>query len=122
MTVTNKEGYQGGSSGSKDFNAQLTKIKANNPDVLMLPVYYSDAALIAGCRHRLRASPPTLLGADGWDGVIEKIDASNLSAVANARFCSQYSASSTDPELQAFLKEYKERYGMDANMFAGAGL
>ena len=38
MTVTNKEGYQGGSSGSKDFNAQLTKIKANNPDVLMLPV------------------------------------------------------------------------------------
>ena len=41
--------------------------------------------------------------------------------MANARFCSKYSASSTDPELQAFLKEYKERYGMDANMFAVLG-
>ena len=120
MTVTNKEGYQGGSSGSKDFNAQLTKIKANNPDVLMLPVYYSDAALIA-VQAQAQGITATLLGADGWDGVIEKIDASNLSAVANARFCSQYSASSTDPELQAFLKEYKERYGMDANMFAVLG-
>ena len=117
MTITNKEGY---ASKSTDFNSQLTKIKANNPDVLMLPVYYSDAALIA-VQAQAQGITSTLLGADGWDGVIEKIDASNLSAVANARFCSQYSASSTDPELQAFLKEYKERYGMDANMFAVLG-
>ena len=117
ITVTNKEGYQ---TGSTDFNSQLTKIKASNPDVLMVPVYYSDVALIA-VQAKAQGITSTFLGADGWDGVLEKIDASNVDAVANSYFCSQYSATSTDADLQAFLKLYKETYGMDANMFAVLG-
>ena len=115
--MTNKEGYQ---TGSTDFNSQLTKIKASNPDVLMVPVYYSDVALIA-VQAKAQGITSTFLGADGWDGVLEKIDASNVDAVANSYFCSQYSATSTDADLQAFLKLYKETYGMDANMFAVLG-
>ncbi|MDR3283584.1 MAG: ABC transporter substrate-binding protein, partial [Treponema sp.] len=34
-------------TGEKDFNAQITKIKATNPDVVYLPDYYSTVALIA---------------------------------------------------------------------------
>ena len=117
MTVTNKEGY---TTGSTDFNTQLTKIKANNPDVIMVPVYYSDVALIA-IQAKQQGITSKLLGADGWDGVLEKIDASNADALANAYFCSQYSASSTDPKLQAFLAKYKTTYGIDANMFAVLG-
>lgn len=117
MTITNKEGY---TSGSTDFNAQLTKIKGSNPDVIMIPVYYSDVALIA-VQAKNQGITSTLLGADGWDGVLEKIDASNVSALSKAYFCSQYSASSTDPDLQAFLKKYKEKYSIDANMFSVLG-
>lgn len=117
ITVTNKEGYQ---TGSTDFNSQLTKIKASNPDVLMVPVYYSDVALIA-VQAKAQGIVSTLLGVDGWDGVLEKIDASNVDAVADSYFCSQYSATSTDEDLQAFLKLYKETYKMDANMFAVLG-
>lgn len=117
MTVTNKEGY---TTGSSDFKAQLTNIKASNPDVIMIPVYYSDVALIATQAKSLGITSK-LLGADGWDGVLEKIDASNAGALANAYFCSQYSAQSTDPDLQAFLKKYKETYGIDANMFSVLG-
>lgn len=117
ITVTNKEGYQ---TGSTDFNSQLTKIKASNPDVLMVPVYYSDVALIA-VQAKAQGITSTFLGADGWDGVLEKIDASNVDAVADSYFCSQYSATSTDEDLQAFLKLYKETYKMDANMFAVLG-
>lgn len=117
ITITDKEAYQ---SGSVDFKSQLTKIKAGNPDVIMVPVYYSDVALIAVQAKDIGITSK-LLGADGWDGVLEKIDASNLDAVKNCYFCSQYSAESTDPKLQAFLKEYKTAYNTDANMFAVLG-
>ncbi len=117
LTITNKEAYQ---SGSVDFKSQLTKIKAGNPDVIMVPVYYSDVALIAVQAKEVGLNAK-LLGADGWDGVLEKIDSSNLDAVKNCYFCSQYSAESTDPDLQAFLKKYKETYKTDANMFAVLG-
>lgn len=117
MTITNKEAYQ---SGSVDFKSQLTKIKAGNPDVVMVPVYYSDVALIAVQAKDVGLNAK-LLGADGWDGVLEKIDKSNLDAVKDCYFCSQYSAESTNPDLQAFLKKYKETYNTDANMFAVLG-
>lgn len=117
ITITNKEAYQ---SGSVDFKAQLTKIKAGNPDVVMVPVYYSDVALIAVQAKEIGLTAK-LLGADGWDGVLEKIDQSNLDAVKDCYFCSQYSAESTDPDLQNFLKLYKETYKTDANMFAVLG-
>jgi len=41
--------------------------------------------------------------------------------VKDCYFCSQYSAESSDPDLQAFLKTYKETYNTDANMFAVLG-
>ena len=117
ITITNKEGYQ---SKSVDFKSQLTKIKAGNPDVIMVPVYYSDVALIAKQAKDVGITAK-LLGADGWDGVLEKIDKSNLDTVKDCYFCSQYSSESTDPKLQAFLKLYKETYKTDANMFAVLG-
>lgn len=117
LTITNKEGY---ASKSTDFNAQLTKIKAGNPDVLLLPVYYNDVVLIAK-QAKDQGLTATLLGADGWDGVAAQLDASSADVVKNAYFCSQYSASSSDAALQNFLKTYKEKYGVEPNMFAVLG-
>ncbi|MDD3693206.1 MAG: ABC transporter substrate-binding protein [Oscillospiraceae bacterium] len=117
MTITDKEGY---TEGNTDFSSQLTKIRASNPDVLMLPVYYSDVALIA-VQAKNQGITSKLLGADGWDGVLNQIAESDADAIANAYFCSQYSASSDDPDLQAFLSEYKETYNLEANMFAVLG-
>ncbi|MDD2362749.1 MAG: ABC transporter substrate-binding protein [Oscillospiraceae bacterium] len=117
MTITNKEGY---TTKSTDFNTQLTKIKTSNPEVIMVPVYYSDVALIAvqAKNHGITAK---LLGADGWDSVLDKIDKSDVDALANGYFCSQYSDTSTDPNLQNFLKEYKETYEIEPNMFSVLG-
>lgn len=117
LTVTNKEGY---ASKSTDFNTQLDKIKGNNPDVLLLPVYYNDVVLIAK-QAKDKGLTSTLLGADGWDGVAAQLDEANADVVKNAYFCSQYSASSTDEALQNFLKTYKETYKEDPNMFAVLG-
>ncbi|HBT65889.1 MAG TPA: amino acid-binding protein [Ruminococcaceae bacterium] len=117
MSVTNKEGY---TTGSTDFNSQLTNIKKHNPDVIMIPVYYSDVALIAS-QAKKQGVTAKLLGADGWDGVLNQIAKTDVDALANAYFCSQYSASSTDASLQAFLTKYKDAYDAEANMFAVLG-
>ena len=117
IEVVQVEGY---GKGTVDFKAQLTNIKSKNPDVIFLPVYYQDVALIAVQAKELGIEAQ-FLGADGWDGVIGQVDESNMDAVNGAYFCSQYSAQSDDPNLQAFLSKYKETYGMDASQFAGLG-
>ena len=116
MAVT-KLGY---ASKSVDFRAQLTQIKGENPDVLLIPCYYEDVALIAAQAKEIGITAK-LLGGDGWDGVLDKLDASNVDAVAGCYFCSQYSAESDDPDLQAFLEEYRETYDSEPSMFSVLG-
>jgi branched-chain amino acid transport system substrate-binding protein len=117
LTITDKESYY---TGSTDFTQQLSNIKNSNPDVIMIPVYYHDIAQIAVQAKQLGITSK-LLGTDGWDGVLEKIGSSNVSALVNAYFCNQYSAFSTNLALQDFIKTYKQTYGRDANMFSMLG-
>lgn len=53
--VVAKESY---ATNDKDFNAQITKIKNANPDVVYLPDYYGTVALIA---KQLRAQPTLVI-------------------------------------------------------------
>lgn len=117
LEIVQVEGY---SKGTVDFKAQLTNIKSKNPDVIFLPVYYQDVALIAVQAKELGITAQ-FLGADGWDGVTGQVDASNMDAVNDAYFCSQYSAQSDDPKMQNFLEYYKELYGTEASQFAVLG-
>lgn len=117
LEIVQVEGY---SKGTVDFKAQLTNIKSKNPDVIFLPVYYQDVALIAVQAKELGITAQ-FLGADGWDGVTGQVDASNMDAVNDAYFCSQYSAQSDDPKMQKFLEYYKELYGTEASQFAVLG-
>jgi branched-chain amino acid transport system substrate-binding protein len=52
-------------SGEKDFRAPLTKVKSANPDVVFIPAYYNDVALIAKQARDLGIKQ-MLLGGDGW--------------------------------------------------------
>ncbi len=117
ISVVEKQAYQ---TNDVDFKSQLQTIKGKSPDILFLPVYYQDVALIAVQAKQLGIGA-TLMGVDGWDGVLEKIDKSNVSAVEGAYFCSQYSAESEDPDVQRFIKDYKAKYNADPNMFAVLG-
>ena len=117
MEVVNYEGY---SSGTADFNTQLTLIKTSNPDIIMLPCYYQDASKIAVQAKNLGITAK-LLGSDGWDGVTNQLDPSNFDAVNNSFYCSQYSRQSDTPDLVDFIKRYNETYNMEENMFAVLG-
>ena len=106
-----KESY---AKNEKDFNAQITKIKNVNPDIVYLPDYYGTVALIA---KQLRAQGITcpIVGADGWDGM------NNDNAgdeVLNGFYSNHYAADSTDSAVARFVKNFNTKYNKDPNSFA----
>jgi branched-chain amino acid transport system substrate-binding protein len=62
-TIATELDYNG---GDRDFKAQLTAIKAANPDGVFVPGYYTDAALICVRPKQLGLNVP-LFGGDGWE-------------------------------------------------------
>jgi len=111
--IVAKESY---STGDKDFNAQLTKIKNANPDVVYLPDYYGTVALIA---KQLRAQGITtpIVGADGWDGLTDNAG----DEVLNGYYSNHYAADSTSPAVQKFVTSFKTKYNKEPNSFAALG-
>jgi branched-chain amino acid transport system substrate-binding protein len=55
--------------GDKDFKAQLTAIKAANPDGVFVPGYYTECALISMQAKQLGLNVP-LFGGDGWESSV----------------------------------------------------
>lgn len=94
--------------GDKDFKAQLTAIKAANPDVIFLPCYYTEAALVAKQARELGITAP-LIGGDGWEA--PELVQIGGAAIDGCYYSAHYSAESPDPKVQAFVKKYQARFG-----------
>ena len=100
-------------TGDKDFNAQMTKIAAANPDVVFMPFYYSEAGL-AITQGRQAGLTATILGADGFGGIKDYASAEDLEGTV---YGSGY-APGTESVAQ-FEADYEETYGEAVpNMFA----
>ena len=97
-------------TGDRDFSAQLTKIKAANPDVIFLPCYYNDAPLIAQQARRLGITSP-LVGSDTWSSPeIIKLGGADIEG---SYFCNHYSTQIATPVAQKFMADYKAKYGQE---------
>lgn len=108
--------YEGYNADEKDYKAILTNVKGQNPDVLFIPDYYNTVGLIAQQVKEVGIDA-TLLGADGWDGVLGVAP----EAVEGAYFCNHYSTDDTSEDVQNFLKNFKEKYNEDPVSFAALG-
>jgi branched-chain amino acid transport system substrate-binding protein len=102
MVVT--QSYQ---AGDQDFNAQLTSIKGSDPDVIFVPGYYGDVALIAK-QARDKGITVPFVGGDGWDAA--QLYAIGGKALNGSFFSNHYSPYDTDPKVQKFVNDYKARY------------
>ena len=114
LKVVAKEGY---SDGDKDFRAQLTKILPTNPDVLVVPDYYEQVALIT-TQAREVGIKATFVGPDGWDGVAKTLDPSAYGTIENSYFTNHYSLQDQSEKVQNFLKAYKEAYNEEPSAFS----
>jgi branched-chain amino acid transport system substrate-binding protein len=91
-----------------DYRGQLDSIRLAAPDVIYIPGYYGNVAIIAK-QARQMGITRVLLGGDGWDAPeLWELggDALNGSYISN-----HYSADDPSPTIQTFVREYKLRYG-----------
>ena len=95
------------SGGDKDFNAQLTAIKATNPDGVFLPGYYTEVGLIALQAKQLGLNVP-IFGGDGWES--SSLVPIGGAALEGDYFSTHYSPEDTSPAVQSFVKDYKAKY------------
>ncbi|MDR1985388.1 MAG: ABC transporter substrate-binding protein [Treponema sp.] len=112
-TVVARESYI---TGDVDFNAQLTKIKSADPDVVYLPDYYSTVSLIAK-QLRAQGIEAPIVGADGWDGLTENAG----DEVLNGFYSNHYASDSTDPKVVNFVKAYQGKFKSVPVSFAALG-
>lgn len=104
-TIVGKLSY---TQGDVDFKGQLSTIKAAEPDVIYIPGYYGDVALIAKQARLVGLNQP-LLGGDGWDAPeLWQLGGDSL----NGSFITtHYSVDDPSAAIQQFVHQYKLRYG-----------
>jgi branched-chain amino acid transport system substrate-binding protein len=104
--IVSERSFSGGGI-DKDFRAQLTSIKAAQPEAIFVPGYYTEAGLIAKQARSLGLKVP-LMGGDGWDS--PKLTEIGGSAVEGCYFSTHFSPQDTNPKVQDFVKKYQEKF------------
>ncbi len=103
--VVAEEKYTG---GDKDFKAQLTAIKGQNPEAIFVPGYYNEAGLITVQARQLGITVP-LFGGDGWEA--PELLQIGGAALEGTYYSTHFSAENQDPKIQNFVKNYREKNG-----------
>jgi branched-chain amino acid transport system substrate-binding protein len=114
-TILADESY---SPRDTDFIAQLTKIKASNPEAIFVPGYSAEVGLIAVQAKALGLTVP-LLGGDSWD--YPRLVPVAGDALNGSYYSNHYSPDDPSPENQNFVAKYKERYQQAPDALAALG-
>lgn len=106
------------SQGDPEFKSQLTSIKSANPDVILVPGYYTDISLIAAQARQLGIKAP-LLGGDGWDS--PSLVPSAGGALEGCYFSNHFTSLQKAPAVQQFVKAFRNKNKTDPNALAALG-
>lgn len=99
-----------------DFNVQLQKAKDAGADMVFLPIYYNEAALILTQANSMGFAP-TFFGCDGLDGLLA-VDDFDTALAEGVMLLTPFVADAEDEATQAFVAKYKEAYTDVPNQFA----
>ncbi len=106
------------SEGDSDFHAQLTQIKAANPEAIYVPGYYTEVGTISRQARELGITAP-LLGGDGWDS--PRLFEIGGEALNGCYISNHYSRDDPSPQIQKFVKDYSDRYKQAPDALAALG-
>lgn len=94
-------------AGDQDFSVQLNAIKARLPEIIFLPSYYPEAALVIRQARQAGIDVP-FLGTDGWDSPeFLKIGGE---AVNNCYFSCHFAAGGQSAENKRFTAAFTEKF------------
>ena len=91
-----------------DFSSQLTKIVNSGAEVLFIPQYYNEVALIVQQAHELGWKKP-IVGSDSW-GSAETVELCGKDCYG-LFFSTHYAAAGAKGAAKAFIDRYKAKYG-----------
>lgn len=101
---------------NKDFNVQLQQAKSAGADLIFLPIYYAEAALILAQADKMDYAPK-FFGVDGMDGIL-KVENFDTSLAEGVILLTPFAADATDDLTKNFVNAYKEKYKEIPNQFA----
>lgn len=104
------------SDNNKDFSVQLQAAKNADADLVFLPIYYQQAALIL-TQARDAEYAPLFFGCDGLDGILgaENFD---VTLAEDVVLLTPYVATSAEAASKAFTDKYVAKYNETPNQFA----
>lgn len=106
LEVVNHDSFL--SSSETDFRSKLNKFKSAPFDVLIAPIYYNQAALIARQAREVGLTQP-ILGGDGLDSEdLWKIAGQDVEETTF--FTNHYAPDDPDPKIKDFIAKYKQAY------------
>ena len=99
-----------------DFRTQLQKAQSAGADLVFLPIYYQEAALILTQADQL-GYEPLFFGCDGMDGILA-LDNFDTALAEGLMLMTPFNATSEDERTANFVQEYEEKFGGTPNQFA----
>lgn len=103
----------------QDYKPILTKIKAQNPDLIYIPGYYEDVGKVIKQARELGLNMP-ILGADAWDSPV-LVELAGPGPLNNTFFTNFYSVEDKNPTSNKFVEAYKKEYGAIPDSMAAMG-
>lgn len=102
-----------------DFTTQLQIIKDAGADILFLPIYYNEAALILS-QANTTGFDPIFFGCDGLDGILA-VEGFDATLAEDVMLLTPFAADATDDMTVSFVTAYKTAYKETPNQFAADG-
>lgn len=102
-----------------DFSTQLTKMKNAGADLVFLPFYYSEAALVLNQANQMGYAPK-FFGCDGMDGILT-LENFDKSLAEGLMLLTPFSADAEDDLTKNFVSKYQSAHGEVPNQFAADG-
>jgi branched-chain amino acid transport system substrate-binding protein len=109
-------------SGDQDFTAQLTEIISKEPDVMFIPAYFSEGAIIMKQAQELGAEFQ-IMGGDAMDNPkIVEIGGDAVEGFVHTTFPYDPSMEDMNPTAQKFTENWKDNHpDQDPNVNAALG-
>lgn len=99
-----------------DFSVQVQKAQSSGAELVFLPIYYTEAALILNTADSM-GYQPMFFGCDGLDGLLD-VENFDTTLAEGVMLLTPFAADATDEKTQNFVAAYKDKYGETPNQFA----